>query len=407
MTTSERRNVSEVLDLLGRGGPSADPWNLPDTALVGLASPRAIDVLRDRMAGTDRSEPVQNAVGLILRGVAAAPLRCGGQLLGKDLLTTARDATWFSAVRHSALAAAIKLSAAPEDIAMRLQLLRDVSTGEVGDPVGDLRARLFHDLYPSQLALEEVWDYVPVPVNPIIAYQLSQSSPKHCRQLLDALHTRATRPDHMWDISLNSLAWHLLARAIAVDEDSIRIARMYDWIKVAAFDWGARTWNSDTDPVRVVQQWLADHPAIQQDLLVEFLRQHEQEVDMACEAIEYRQIVFGAGHPEGFGEWCFRQALAVSAGFENAARWLITCAVEQIRHSMSPEEWLPAALRRVGGNPVLFDQLNGLVANELAELRRNRIQSIMDDVCGHMPHPPGSHTHRFADSHSRRASAAH
>lgn len=385
MITSERRNVSKVLDLLGRGGPSSDPWSLPDTALVALASPRAIDVLRDRMAGSDRSEPVQNAVGLILRGVAAAPLRCGGQLLGKDLLTMARDATWFPAVRHSALAAAIKLSADPEDVAMRLKLLRDVSTGEVGDPVGDLRAHLFHELYPGQLAPEEAWRYVPIPVNPIIAYQLSQSSPKHCGQLLDALHARATRPDPVWDISLNSLAWDLLARAIAVDEDSTGIARMYDWIKVAAFDWGARTWNSDADPERVVQQWLADHPAIQQDLLVEFLRQHEQEVDMAFEAMEYRRIVFGAGHPEGFGEWCFRQALALSADFENAARWLITCAAEQSRHSMSPEEWLPAALRRVGGNPVLVDQLKGLVANEHAKLRRYRIQSIMDDICGHMP----------------------
>lgn len=382
-------NEHERAHLLGQlvvhPGPSSDPWNFPDTALVGLASPRTIDDLREYMAGSDRSEHVQKAVSLILRGVAAAPLRCGGQLLGKNLLTIARDATWLPHVRHSALAAAIKLSDDPEDVAMRLQLLQDVSTGQVDDPVGDLRAHLFRDLHPDQLPPEEVWDYVRIPVNPIIAYQLPQSSPRHCGQLLNALHSQATQPDYMWDVSLSDLAWDLLARAIEADEDSIGVARMYDWIELAAFDWGSRTWNSGqpnveihallgtTDPVHVVQQWLANHPAIQQELLVKFLRLHEQKVDLAPEAMEYRQIVFGAGYPEEFHEWCIQQALTVSADLENAARWLIACAIEQSRRSMSPEEWLPGALQRVDGDPVLVEYLTGLAQHDL-EIRRREMQ---------------------------------
>ena len=382
-------NEHERAHLLGQlvvhPGPSSDPWNFPDTALVGLASPRTIDDLREYMAGSDRSEHVQKAVSLILRGVAAAPLRCGGQLLGKNLLTTARDATWLPHVRHSALAAAIKLSADPEDLAMRLQLLQDVSTGEVDDPVGNLRAHLVRDLHPSRLAPKKVWDYVPIPVSPTIAYVLSQSSPMHCGQLLDALHARTTQPDHIWDDSLNSLVWDLLARAIEADDDSIRVARVYDWIELAVFDWGSRTWNSVqpdieihallgvTDPVHVVQQWLANRPAFQQELLVEFLRRHEQQVDLALEAREYRQIVFGAGYPEDFHEWCIQQALTVSADLENAARWLITCAVEQSRHSVSSEEWLPAALRQVDDNPVLVAQLKGLAQHDL-KIRRREMQ---------------------------------
>lgn len=387
---------AHVLDRLSaHAGPSADPWNLSYTALGGLVTPRTMNDLRSYMNGNSRSETVQQAVALLLRGVAAAPLRCGDQVSSKELLATARDSTWSLPVRHSALAAAIELPDNPDDVAMRMQLLKDINTGKVDDPVDDLRAYLFRDLYPGQLPPEEAWDYLPIPVNSIIGAQLYQSSPRHCGQLLDSLHARVTQSDYMWDISLEYLAWELLKRAIEADGESVQVERLYKWIELAAFNWGAGTWShrqpdnapfGGTDPVYTVQQWLANRPAVQKELLVEFLidaersdgrrlhlHAHEQELDLAFQAMEFRQTVFGGGQPDDFHEWCFQQALAMSAEFENPARWLVECAVEPRRRSMSADEWLPTALRRVDDDPVLVDQLRALAEHD-RERRRREMQ---------------------------------
>lgn len=379
---------AHVLDRLSaHAGPSADPWNLPYTALGGLVTPRTMNDLRSYMNGNSRSETVQQAVAILLRGVAAAPLRCGDQVSGKELLATARDSTWSLPVRHSALAAAIELPDNPDDVTMRMQLLKDINAGKVDDPVGDLRAYLFRDLYPSRLPPKEAWDYLPIPVNPIIGAQLSQSSPRHCGQLLDSLHARVTQPDYKWDISLEYLAWELLERAIEADGESVRVEKLYNWIELAAFNWGAGMWShrppdneiharfGGTDPVHTVQQWLANHPAVQKELLVTFLHRHahEQEIDLASQAMEFWQTVFGGGQPDDFHEWCFQQALAMSAEFENPARWLVECAVEPRRRSMSADEWLPTALRRVDDDPVLVDQLRALAEHD-RERRRREMQ---------------------------------
>lgn len=379
---------AHALDRLStHAGPSSDPWNLPYTALGGLMTPRTMNDLRGYMHGNSRSETVQQAVALLLRGVAAAPLRCGDQVSGKELLATARDSTWSLPVRHSALAAAIELPDNPEEVAMRLQLLKDINAGKVDDPVDDLRAYLFRDLYPSRLPPEEAWDYLPIPVNSIIGAQLSQSSPRHCGQLLDSLHARVTQPDYMWDISLNDLAWDLLERAIEADSGSVQVEKLYNWIKLAAFNWGDGMWShrqpdnefharfGGTDPVHTVQQWLANRPAVQKELLVEFLHRHAhvQEIDLAFQAMEFRQTVFGDGQPDDFHEWCFQQASAMSAEFENPARWLVECAVEPRRRSRSADEWLPTALRQVDDDPVLVDQLRALAEHD-RERRRREMQ---------------------------------
>lgn len=379
---------AHVLDRLSaHAGSSSDPWNLPYTALGGLMTRRTMNDLRGYMHGNSRSETVQQAMALLLRGVAAAPLRCGDQVSGKELLATARDSTWSLPVRHSALAAAIELPDNPEEVAMRLQLLKDIIAGKVDDPVDDLRASLFRDLYPSRLPPEEAWDYLPIPVNSIIGAQLSQSSPRHCGQLLDSLHARVTQPDYMWDISLNDLAWDLLERAIEADSGSVQVEKLYNWIKLAAFNWGAGMWShrqpdnefharfGGTDPVHTVQQWLANRPAVQKELLVEFLHRHAhvQEIDLAFQAMEFRQTVFGGGQSDDFHEWCFQQALAMSAEFENPARWLVECAVEPRRRSMSADEWLPTALRQVDDDPVLVDQLRALAEHD-RERRRREMQ---------------------------------
>ena len=369
--------------LLVHDGPSSDA--LPGAALVGFVSPRTMNDLQDYMAGSDRSKTVQKAVKLLLRGVAAAPSLCSGQFYGKDLLAVVRDDSWSSAVRYSALVAAIEFSSDQEEVTMRLELLQDVNAGDVDDPVGDLRVSLFRDLYPSHLSPEKAWDYLPIPVDPAMGYVLSQSSPKHCCQLLDALHARMMRSDDMWDLSLRDLTWELIARAIQVHGNSVGVAKLYDWVELAAFDWDCRMWVhvrpdirwhalwGSKCPVDTVQQWLADHPGFQKELLVAFLRRHEQEVGRASQVKEYWRTVSRAGQPKDFHEWCFQQALAMSADFTNAAQWLVMFAVEPDRRTTSPDEWLPIALQHVNDDPVLVDQLRELAELD-AEDRRRKIQ---------------------------------
>ena len=378
----ERTHLLDRLSM--HAGPSSNPWRLPDTALVGLVNSGTLNDLLGYMVGNDRSDDVQKTMTLLLRGVAAIPLQCD-QISGKDLLATARDPTWSLSVRHSALAAAIKLPGNPEEIATRLQLLQDVNEGSVDDPSGNIQMWLFRNLYPDHIPPDEAWRWVPMPFPPTLAPVLPRRlSPKRCRELLDALRTRSGQADYVWTPSLAYLTWELLARVIETHGESVDVVELYDWIKLAAYDPATRWWDRShgnvarlentllTADVRGgfdlpgaprVQVWLAERPSIQKELLCLHLlpptrgedgRDHDARI---FGATAFWQFVSCAGRPADFQQWCLRKALAVAGTDEDAAHWLVSFAVQPIQRSMPAGEWLPSALELVGNTAVLADQL--------------------------------------------------
>lgn len=343
--------------------------SFPIPALGGLVSPQTMNELRDYASGSDRSEPAQQTMELLLRGLAAAPSRAGNSISGKDLIAIISDPTWSSDVQGRAVEAATGLAREHCDTELRLQLLRYLSDRSHEDPHGDLRSLLFRELYPEHIAPEDVWRWFPIPVPIPVALVLCQSSPDHCRVLLDGLRIREKQANHFPDPSLAKLTWDLLAQAINAYDRSVDVTKLYDWIEFAAYD--PTGWNHRPGDVAFdrVQEWLAQRPSIQKDLLLEFLERKTGH-EVADEAQGFWQLVSGAGRPDDFHQWCMEQALAMSATAEDAARCLVGWAVEPIRLSASADEWLANALIRVGDDPVLTDQLNAIAENERAVCRR-------------------------------------
>ena len=391
---------AHLLDRLSaHSGSSSDLWNLPDTPLAGLVDPRTMDDLRDYMAGSDRSETVQDATTLLLRGVVAAPLGCSGQVSGTNLLVTVRDATWSQPVRHLALEAALRLCDGHEDIIMRLRLLKDVVAGKVDDPSRNIQVSLFQNLYPEYIPPEEIWRLIPMPIPPMLAIDLPRRlSPGHSRALLDALHIRSAQADHVWDWALDRLAWELLAIVIEAHGESVDITKLYNWIKVAAYDSEILEWDrqhGDADylhrtalasnrggPYRAlsgasrVQAWLAKRSSIQKDLLFHHLfcrirgndrRAHEARISGAG---AFWRIISRAGSPADFEQWCLRKALAMSTTNDDAAAWLIMRAVAPIRRLMPAGEWLRTGLEWIGNDSILAERLKALARHERMDWHR-------------------------------------
>lgn len=363
------------------------PFPIP--ALGGLVSPQTMTELRDHANGPDRSEPAQQTMELLLRGLAAAPSRGGDTISGKDLIAIAGNTTWSLDVRIQAVKAATSLPRKECDPALQLDLLRDVNDED--DPHGDLRTLLILELYPKHVAPEDVWNWIPFSLPPHLpGGLLHRSSPDHCRALLDGLRTK--HADHFLDPSLARLAWKILGWFIK-HGGTVGVTKLYHWLELAARD--PTGWNQPDhadshavlqemlgDPgrpasgARRVQEWLAQQPSRQKELLLEFFGQDrlKQKLgwEVAIEAQGFWQLIAEAGRPDDFHEWCLEQALAMSTKTEKVARCLIGWAVEPIRRSVATDEWLATSLEWVGGDPVLVDQLEGIAESDGAAHRRER-----------------------------------
>lgn len=368
-------------------GHRLSPFPIP--ALGGLVSPQTMTELRDYANGRDRSEPAQQTMELLLRGLAAAPSRGGGSISGKDLIAIAGDATWSLDVRIQAVKAATSLPRKECDPALQLDLLRDVNDED--DPHGDLRTLLILELYPKHVTPEDVWNWIPFSLPPHLPHGLlHRSSPDHCRALLDGLRTK--HADHFLDPSLGRLAWKILGRFIEYG-GTVGVTKLYHWLELAARD--PTGWNQPDhvdshavlqemlgDPgrpasdARRVQEWLAQQPSRQKELLLEFFGQDRLKEklgwEVAVEAQGFWQLIAEAGRPDDFHEWCLEQALAMSTKSEKVARCLIGWAVEPIRRSVATDEWLATGLEWVGGDPVLVDQLEGIAESDRAAHHRER-----------------------------------
>ena len=347
------------------------PFPIP--GLGGLVSPQTMNKLRDCANGSDRSEPAQRTMELLLRGLAAAPSRGGGSISGKDLIAIAGDTRWPLDVRIQAVKAATSLPRKECDPALQLDLLRDVNDED--DPHGDLRTLLILELYPKHVTPENVWNWIPFSLPPHLpGGLLHRSSPDHCRALLDGLRTK--HADHFLDPSLARLAWKILGWFIK-HGGTVGVTKLYHWLELAARD--PTGWNQPDhadshavllemlgDPgrpasgARRVQEWLAQQPSRQKELLLEFFGQDRLEgksgLEVASEAQQFWLLISDAGRPDGCWEWCLKQALAMSGTVAEAARWLIERAVEPIRRSAATDERFATGFESICEDLIPADQ---------------------------------------------------
>ena len=246
--------------------------------------PRLADLATPDMAehfGRLLSQPVgddgrQSLVLLVLtavrNGQAIPPLA--------DLIVEiVRDDTWLQGVRSAALDALIRHGGPYGQTTNEFRtLLAEIVAGAVSDPDDDLLGSLLIELYPAELSVPELLQYLRTPRNPSYFGNYFSFWVKHvpekstAAQLADLLDLTVDNIDSLrpalvgtlGDINyLHLVPIRLLKRAIQALKGDIPIDCLLDWLDVAS-DPALRISPHDTSFIR---PWLTRHPDVLKTLI--------------------------------------------------------------------------------------------------------------------------------------------
>ena len=299
--------------------------------LRALATPGMETALKDVLSGPSRDPERQRFVGPLLQALIDGAALPG---LSESLLRVARDPTWRSSVRVNALKAYGR-SLYDHDRSYSLRtLLTDIRRGKVDDPDDDLLGTLLEQLYPSELAPHELWEFFAEPRNPdhygayvrfwasaVVDGSPDADVPEHLDHLSQQPRSLQRHP-HSYH--LRRLRLGLLARGLSLRGDHLvrrrEIARLYDWLGVAS---ASHTHLDDHDGhAEDIRAWLAERPQVQKAVILECLTRLPDDA-LAPSPQEVQERLYGSALPSDFGLWCLDQALAIEHETPRAAEYLL------------------------------------------------------------------------------------
>lgn len=393
-------------------------WEWASSATLGalMAGP-ARSLLRDLLRDAERSRARQVLVQVLLRGLAATPLRASsssvaGLALGASdarevLPAVIRDATWGPTTRRRALAALIHLLGEEDDgPAIASGLLSEFDEGRIpAGEGGELRGELLTYLYPCHFAAENIWDYAKhiwsvdaharnePSVSPLTkrkaerfwtVHLVDQSGSDDVRTLLDTLVPRAEEliPLLAQD-KVESVVLRLLARGLELFGEGLEVTRLHQWFELVEVDFErpglvpAHCRNTVlrspyTDECRRIYRWLRDHSDIQLALLLEGL---ERKASLPRDRALDQQVgvkFLGDEGPPGFRAWCMDTAVEKAEEQPRVAIELAFWAVTERRDEWGPplrDEEVVAAVRQM---PLLMDWRERRVTAEASLVEKIR-----------------------------------
>ena len=302
-----------------------EAWSWPPVALASLIDRHTVGLLDRHLADDNRADGRQAVVGLLLRGLAHAS---GFQPSHDRLEQAVRDVTWQPWVRQLALRALVHYSGNRErDVPTLRALLDDIRDGSVEDRDDELAGMLLSELYPDHVGAEEIWDYLLPRSSSIVGTYflfwstrlLQKTSGSDVIALIEALLARGKKFRRGFeDHGLADLALALLAEALAAasDEDT-PVATLYGWLELMDFEeFGSVRMRSAS--YQEVSRWLAERPSLQKKIAIEGLSRRLRHDDPAVggdnhdRAQAVRWVVFDAGAPDDFAEWCLRRAVELA-----------------------------------------------------------------------------------------------
>ena len=325
--TADERN--HLLRALETRPAEIDPWDLPELALRSLLDGTTIETLRGYLDAGDRSEGRRAVVGLLLRALAHAPELWAADM---DLQVTIRDASWGEDVRLTALKALLARGRRdPAWTPALLKLLDELRDGRVEDRERELLGVMLRDLYPTRIAPDQIWDYL-LPEEPSLigmyhafwGIEFIKKTGDRAPQLVDALVRRDPAwlpgdPDDPGDL-MRGVVPKLVRRALRTAGDDTDPSTILSWLRVLdrSISWGHRQW----EELRQVDEWLTARPDLQKELVLTGLDYFRRQENYPRKVFAMRQTVFG-NTPEGFAEWCLRQAVERASSHQEAALQLL------------------------------------------------------------------------------------
>ena len=280
-----------------------DIWQWPPAALISLATPGALPIVRELISAPERDDAIQSLANLAMRAIAQTDGSRVPPDLPAHLLGVVRDPRWWPGTRAAALRAWVGSSSGGERyIDEALKLLNEIRDGEIQDPRGSLTGVLLAELYPRRVTPEMLWDHAqPVAPNPVGSGHLhfwlnelpQRSDSEGCLpETLDSLcQWLEGRPYGIDDSCTRDGVAKMFALALEKHGDDIEIERLYTWLAVVLpwmpskgdlemsrlierhFGVGAR----EEDIRSKTNAWLRERPSTQRALMLEIVRRQDDD----------------------------------------------------------------------------------------------------------------------------------
>ena len=302
----------------------------PATAFGALATPGMEPALNKILTDPSRSDPQQIFTGFVL-DVLSEGIPLPG--LSGTLLDILHDGTRWPRINLSALDAFVH-NCQDESYKTNVlrQLLDDIHTERVPDPDNELLGTLLIQLYPHEIPLSEVLDYLfRNETNLVGRYWrfwwitfLERSSDLKIGETLDKLQQQLIEPRPTLEVSdcLSGLPLRLLEHGLTAIGDQLDAGRLYNWL-------GVGTVTKDTHKIR---SWLQQRPEVQKKVIMEGLNRWTESDEVGVHAFGVYKRLYGASLPCDFGLWCIEQAVAIMDTKPQTANFLFHEAVVKYKN---------------------------------------------------------------------------
>lgn len=267
-----------------------------DARMDGLLAPDMLPTVAKILRDTDRTDPSQLVVSLILQALASEGEHPD---LKAELVELVRDDTRWPRIRYAALQV---LSEDADNPLVPCQLLVDVGSDEIADPDDEVAGRLLTHLFPQYISAAEALTFYHRPRNNRLigtfhmfwAHRMPKNCPKaELDRLMQALGSRFQeneRHDHI----VGGLISSAIERALPELGDQVSDSTLHDWLQLGLGGYGHSVLEHDAK--QVVRNWFLDRPTRCLGVLGEALQREEKVWDAEA-------TLHGAPPPSGIGRW--------------------------------------------------------------------------------------------------------
>lgn len=335
-----------------------------------LITPKMQPKIRAILTDSIRSEDHQLFTKFVLRVLAQT---AGFSDLSDVILQITRDETRRLDVRFWALKAFIQYESPSKEPYRLLNLLADINDGQVSDPDFELRGTLLIRLYPKNLPPSEVWHSLSDNGAKLLGYYrlfwyesiIENSSNEQIAELLDSLGSRIVELLPALEFhNLNSLPIKLLARGLKAYGDKLEVGRLNDWLGVPWVGGHSRAWSSD-NAYREVQSWMEHRPDIQKAIILECLTRYNVDEESRHHSFVITERIYNSRFPDDLGDWCLKEATAVSQVNPRVAEYLFETVVILYRDVSEDAGLSKETLKEYAGEN---ERLNGILELRLSPL---------------------------------------
>ncbi len=314
-----------------------------------LGTPDMVETFKEMLAKPDRTPAHQSLLECVLAAISH-----GAEMpqMASDLEAVVRDPSFRDGIRGDAIDAWFRQ--AKQERSAAVGWLREMSAGQIEDPVANLAGRLLHGLYPDHVSPVEALQFLrpsKIPglsgdrlfwINEFLERAPADSLPSIADGLLAQAKTwESIRSAH----DLHHFIGELLVRLLESAGETEPVDRVYRWLEIG-LDEHESVFLAEADSKRV-RNWLTKHPQLQKELFS--FASSTMPVDAGAAAMNlYRaeQRLYGANRPRDWCKWLLE--LAAQTGNEVLARdCLVQAALAAINQSSrydismeDVEDWL-------------------------------------------------------------------